>query len=325
MILQGINYINYFLRKTEVIKTGNEKISRIKNNKKRLKPIENKNINNIKSENEIKNGIFSEQILQSADCKIIKMENENSFGLEGLNDIYIKELLSQKDFEIFSLNYEEAILLDNKNYLQYYICLLKYNHPIMLSFAPNVDYNSRIIKIFLFFFLFDLCLNINVLFFNDDTINRIYEDNGKYNFSYQIPQILYSALISKFIDSLIKYLALSRDDIVDLKREKMKKDFDKGFVPKLIRKLKIKFISFFIITFIVIVFFLYYITCFCGVYSNTQKHFIIDSVISFFITLTLPFVTYLIPGLFRFLTLREENFSRALLYKLSSFLRKLLR
>ena len=195
----------------------------------------------------------------------------------------------------------------------------------MLSFAPNVDYNSRIIKIFLFFFLFDLCFNINVLFFNEDTIDKIYEDKGKYNFSYQIPQILYSSLISKFIDSLIKYLALSQDNIVDLKREKMKKDFDKGFAPKLIRKIKIKFISFFIITFIVIVFFLYCITCFWGVYSNTQKHFIIDSVISFFITLTLPFVTYLIPGLFRFLALREENFSRALLYKLSSFLRKLLR
>ena len=164
-----------------------------------------------------------------------------------------------------------------------------------------------------------------MLFFNNDTIDKIYEDNGNFVFSYQIPQILYSALISKFIDSLIKYLALSQDDIVDLKREKMKKDFDKGFVQRLIRNLKIKLISFFIITFIVIVFFLYYITCFCGVYSNTQKHFIIDSVISFFITLTLPFVTYLIPGLFRFLTLREENFRRALLYKLSSFLRKLLR
>ena len=213
MILQGINYINFFLRKTEMVKTGDEKISRIKNNKKRLKPIENKNINNIKSENEIKIGIFSEQILQSADCKIIKIEKENNFGLEGLNDIYIQELLAQKDFEIYSLNYEEAILLGNKKYLQYYICLLKYNHPIMLSFAPNVDYNSRIIKIFLFFFLFDLNLNINVLFFNDDIIDKIYEDNGKYNFSYQIPQILYSALISKFIDSLIKYLALSQDDI----------------------------------------------------------------------------------------------------------------
>ena len=87
-ILQGINYINFFLRK-EIVKTGDEKISRIKNNKKRLKPIENKNINNIKSENEIKIGIFSEQILQSADCKIIKIEIENNFGLEGLNDIYI--------------------------------------------------------------------------------------------------------------------------------------------------------------------------------------------------------------------------------------------
>ena len=160
------------------------------------------------------------------------------------------------------MNYEEAIHLNNKIYLQNYIYLLKYNHPIMLSFVPYVDYNSRIIKIFLFFFLFDLCLNINVLFFNNDTIDKIYEDNGNFNFSYQIPQILYSALISKFIDSLIKYLALSQDDIVDLKKEKMIKDFDNGYVPKLIKNLKFKFISYFIITFIIILIFLYYITCF---------------------------------------------------------------
>ena len=162
-------------------------------------------------------------------------------------------------------------------------------------------------------------------FFNNDTIDKIYEDNAKYNFSYHIPQILYSVLISKFIDSLIKYLSLSQDDIVELKKEKVKKDFDKGYVPKLIENLKIKFITFFIITFIIIVFFLYYITCFCGVYSNTQKHFIIDSIISFTIALILPFVTYLIPGLFRILALKGENKAYALLYKFSSFLRKLLR
>ena len=96
-------------------------------------------------------------------------------------------------------------------------------------------------------------------------------------------------------------------------------------MPKLIKNLKIKFISFFIISFIIIVFFLYYITCFCGVYSNTQKHFIIDSILSFIISLILPCVTYLIPGIFRFLALRDENNAHALLYKFSSFLRKLLR
>ncbi len=52
----------------------------------------------------------------------------------------------------------------------------------MLSFAPYMDYNSRIIKIFLFFFLVNLCHDINALFFSTDVIDKIYEDKGKYNF-----------------------------------------------------------------------------------------------------------------------------------------------
>ena len=141
----------------------------------------------------------------------------NSVGLESVSDLYIKDIIDKKDFELNSLDYEEALKLDHRNFFQYYISLIKNNHPILFSFCPYKDYNSRIIKIFLFFFSFSLDFTINTLFFNDDTMHKIYEDKGKFNFLYQIPQILYSTLISRFIDSLIKNLALSQDTIVDLK------------------------------------------------------------------------------------------------------------
>ena len=75
----------------------------------------------------------------------------------------------------------------------------------------------------------------------------------------------------------------------------------------------------------IIVFFWYYLTCFCGVYENTQKHFIIDSIISLLISLLIPFITYLIPGIFRILALRAEKYNKELLYKLSSLLEKIFR
>ena len=224
-----------------------------------------------------------------------------------------------------ALDYNEAINLDHRTYLQYYISLLKYNHPIMLSFGPSIDYNSKIIKIFLFFFLINLCHDINALFFTTRVIDKIYEDKGKYNFSYQISHILYTALISKFIDSLLKYLALSQDNIIELKKEKKKQILANNYIIQIIRNLKIKFISFFIITFIIIVFFWLYLTCFCGVYENSQKHFIIDSFISLIISLLLPFITYLIPGIFRILALRAEKHYKGLLYIISSILEKIFR
>ena len=80
------------------------------------------------------------------------------------------EILNKKDFELNALDYNEAIKLDHRNYCEYYISLLKYNHPIMFAFSPYNDYNSRIIKILLFFFSFCSDLTINALFFSDETM-----------------------------------------------------------------------------------------------------------------------------------------------------------
>ena len=97
---------------------------------------------------------------------------------------------------------------------------MKNGHPIVFSFFPFDDYKSKIIKMFFFFFTVSLYLTVNALFFTDDTMNKIYQDKGKFNFLYQIPQILYSTLISKFIDSIIKNFALTQENIIELKKKR---------------------------------------------------------------------------------------------------------
>ena len=71
-----------------------------------------------------------------------------------LMEILKKKILKGKSFELNSLDYEEGIKLYQRNYCEYYSSLLKYNLPILFSFAPYNDYNSKIIKSFLFFSLF---------------------------------------------------------------------------------------------------------------------------------------------------------------------------
>ena len=151
---------------------------------------------------------------------IEKNDESNNTHKNKANNNY-KELLETKDYELNSLDYEEALKLDHRTFYEYYITSLKCNHPIMFTFNPYNDYNSQIIRLFLFFFAFTLDLTINTLFFNDYTMHKIYEDHGKYNFLFQIPSILYSTLISKILDSIIKILALSQDIIVDLKKRKL--------------------------------------------------------------------------------------------------------
>ena len=68
-------------------------------------------------------------------------------------------------------------------------------HILIFSFYTYTDYNSKFIKIILFLFSFSFSFTINALFFNEKALHKIYEDQGKYNFIYQILTILYSTII----------------------------------------------------------------------------------------------------------------------------------
>ena len=74
-------------------------------------------------------------------------------------------------------------------------------------------------------------------------MHKIYVDEGYYNSIYQLPQIIYSSVISIIINNLIKFLSLSQSRIVSFKQEKIKKGLDLKF-KKLKSTLKIKFTIF---------------------------------------------------------------------------------
>ena len=70
---------------------------------------------------------------------------------------------------------------------------------------------------------FALFYFMNAIFFVDDSIHKIYEEQGKYNFIYQISQTIYSTIISQIISFLLEYLSLSQDDFLSIKeKEKIK-------------------------------------------------------------------------------------------------------
>ena len=321
------------LKSSEIIKFKGEKSPQapikkdlldINNNKKKIMFNNDNNENrknklNIKNKEKMTDNNILNQMTQNPENNSLDRINKINL-INNIDKENIKDLMEQKDFELNSLDYEEALKLDHRNYFQYYISLIKNNHPLMFSFAPFKDYNSRIIKMFLFFFSFSLDFTVNALFFSDETMHQISQDKGKYNFLFQIPQILYSSLISRFIDGLIKNLALSQDIFVSLKQEKDKKQIDKEHFNKYLKVLKIKFIAYFITSFVILFLFWFYIICFCGIYINTQIHLIKDSIISLFTSFLLAFIMFLIPGIFRIPSLTVEQPTRKYFYKLSNFI-----
>ena len=151
-------------------------------------------------------------------------------------------------------------------------------------------------------------------------MHKIYEEQGKFQFLYQLPQIIYSFLISSVFNIPLNILALSDDDILKLKNDKSNNNLEQK-EKTLLKKLRIKFLLYFIISTIFLLFLWYYISMFCAVYVNTQIHLIQDSLISFGLSIFYPFGIYLLPGIFRILSL--SNKKKKYFYIISYILQKL--
>ena len=234
-----------------------------------------------------------------------KNNNNNNNKLSKTEKERIQYLMQQNDKELNELEYKQALKYDHRTFFEYYCSLLKTNHIIVKVFNLK-DYNSRIIKIYLCFFNFGIYLSINALFFTDKTMHQIYQDDGEFNFVYQLPQIIYSAIISFFCQFIMEKLSLSQDNIIEFKGEKLVGDIAKK-AKILLNTLYFKFIIFFIFSFLFLIIFWYYTSCFCAVYKNTQFHLIKDAMISFGTSMITPLGISLIPGLFRIPALKKRK------------------
>ena len=307
-------------KNTNIININNtdNKKKKFKNKKKKSKGIskvkKKKNKNIISKKNNLSNNISSNN------RRMITSNNiGNNTRIEQNKINKIKTIMEYIDDEMNDLSYELAIENDKRTFSIYYISLIKTKHPIIFSFYYNNDYNSKIIKIDLFFIDFTILYTINALFFNDNTMHIIYENKGKFDIEYQLPKIIYSSLISMILNTIIKLLSLSNDLIIELKQNKEKIDIDER-KDKLKNKLNIKFSLYFIISFILLLLFWYYISMFGTIYRNTQLHLLKDTLMSFVLSLIYPFALYLLPGIFRIPALSDDKKNKKCLYDFSKLL-----
>ena len=150
-------------------------------------------------------------------------------------------------------------------------------------------------------------------------MHKIYESKGDFNLETQIPIVIYSTIISMILNFPLNFLALSNDAIINFKQDNSKISvIQKAKVLE--NSLFIKFIFYFIISSIFLIFFWYYISMFGVIYKNTQLHLLKDTLMSFGLSLIIPFIIYLFPGIFRIPSLSNINKKRKYLYNFSRFL-----
>ena len=241
-------------------------------------------------------------------------DNKTNLKLKTKSELS-KRVNKYNDTQMNLFSYQEAIQLDKRSYSVYYFSLVKTKNLLIFSFCYNKDYNSRIIKINLFFFNFAVNYAVNALFFSDSTMHKIYEEAGKFNFIYQIPIILYSTFVSSGFIIILKLLPLSENNVLKFKNSKGNQ-LNKNYESEL-NSIKYKFMFFFIINFLLLFIFWYYLGCFCAVYKNTQIHLLKDTLISFSTSLLYPFVLYFLPGIFRINSLKNKEQKGECMYKFS--------
>ena len=130
-------------------------------------------------------------------------------------------------------------------------------------------------------------------------MHQIYEDGGKYNIIFQFPYITYSAIISTVVLRIIlSTLVLTEKSVLEIKNQKTKL-LAENKKKSALKCIIIKYSIFFILNLVLLILFWYYLTCFNALYANTQVDLIINTVISFALSLVYPFLINIIPAIFR--------------------------
>ena len=213
--------------------------------------------------------------------------------------------LSFNDFELNTLKYSDAKSFDKRNCFQYYISLLKTKQPVIFAFCPINDYNLIIIKLCIFCLSFSLYYSVNYFFFDDKMIHKIYKDGGKYDIIYFLPKISIAFAISHALSIIIKFIFLSERNILQVR---LQPSYSKAIeiISTVQRNLTIKYIIFFILGIIILIFFWMLLSSFGAVYQNSQVIVLENTLISFGISFIYPFFINIFPCIFRMLALNSK-------------------
>ena len=150
-------------------------------------------------------------------------------------------------------------------------------------------------------------------------MHKIYETKGQFDLESQLPIITYSSLISLLLNTPLNSFDLSNVEIISFKQVQSNLNLIRG-VKDLKNRLANKSIIYFILSFLLLIFFWYYISMFGAIYRNTQMHLLKDILLSFGLSLFFPFAIYLIPGFFRIPSLSNRKNQRIYLYNFSKVL-----
>ena len=232
------------------------------------------------------------------------------------------------DYELNNMEYIDASNNDKRSCLRTYWSVLKRENYIFITFISCNDYNLFYVKIERFFVILCTEMTMNGLFFVHETMHRKYTENEDFTFVQKLPQFIFTILVTDLIEVLLCYLSMTDKAVYDIKylvrdektkikklekkeneeKKKVKENSKKEMGEKImdiLECMKRKLVGFFVVTFLLFLFYWYFISAFCAVYQNTQIIFLRDCGITILTSLIDPFIIYAITCILRAISLAK--------------------
>ena len=311
-------------------KINNKKIKKkgkkAKNAKKKTisKKIKKSEIDNISNNNSNKS--LDPNLMETQNIDYFYYGNEEEKNYDDFDFIHTKLNRNEKNEPrkesnkiLNNYTYEEAIEYDKRSFCRILFIFLLSKNIIFRTLLLQSPFDSTSLLGCAFIFIFASDLFFNCLFYFDKIISKRFETKENvfsFTFSTNIPNVFYSLFVV-YVIILILYLLTNTTkkirDIFQKEEEKLKKDknytVSEGRKKEILKELEQIFDSqnkknyaFFISEIILMLFFWYYITAFCHVYSNSQVSWVLNTLLTI---------------IFRFLIDSLTCFLFSILYKLA--------
>ena len=309
------NNNNYNLKKKYIKNNLNKKRKiRLKTKKMNKDNIYKNKRKNNSSLNQISKNEFVKAIMNSpnqSEQKNITFNQNNyiqTINMDNPVNSKISNIFQNKllNLNIQELDYEEAIIYDQRSYIKIYWGFLNDSQIILDTFFNKTNLDLFVIKLSFLVFTFQINFFLNAFFYTDEYISDAYHNNGVLDFISGLPKSIYSFIAALLITNLLKMLSDSKSELIKVIRNKSKFNDYLNIINKELSKLSKKLIVYFILVFLFELFFLYYITIFCAVYRFSQKYWFLGCLESFGIDLLSAFIICIFLALLRYISIKRK-------------------
>ena len=261
-----------------------------------------------------------------------KSKNKNKKNLKTKTDS-ITLMKKDKDYKKFfeeylatsldEMEYDDAIIKDQRSFCEYFKECLKEKQMIAFTFISWDPLKIRIIKIMLFILNIILYFVVIGLFYSEEYISTLYNLNDEEEnfFSYiprSIDKYVYTALVGGVIGYIIDCFFVEERKLKGIfKRQMDNIENLKSEISEFIINLKRRYLSFIILVFVILLFAFFYFLCFNYVYPKTQVEWVKSSITIFIIMQILSVLKCFLETCLRFMSFYCNSEK---LYKLSKFL-----